>query len=159
LAGAVIRNVPNRRLARDLAAMRALWSADDRQCAGALRDALPADADVGSDPERIWALADQGLCDVRIDWPAHAAQGCFDVTLAPRDQLASPMRPAARPVEAVSRHLATDPLAAAYKQQLGAELHLMLRNALPDAAQPAAVFVVDALPTDEQASPTTGEAC
>ena len=141
---AIIRNVANRRLAGDLAGMRQLWSADDRQRVGTLRESLVAEEDYGTDPEDFWALADKGLCDVSISWPPHANDGRFDVTLSARGT--APRRQDPTFASAAPPRLTTDPLEAAYRQQLGLELHQILRDSLPEASVPVAVFAVEALP-------------
>jgi SAM-dependent methyltransferase len=52
------RDVPNRRLASDIASVRRLWSADDRQLVGDIRRSLAAEIESGSDPEDFWKLSD-----------------------------------------------------------------------------------------------------
>jgi SAM-dependent methyltransferase len=152
---AIIRNVPNQRLASDIAGMRQTWSADDRQPVRTIRESLTADADVGTDPEDYWVLSDKGLCDVRISWPPHSTDGRFDVTLVALDRARSASsRPRdANLASAAPQCLATDPLEAVYRQQLGLELQQILRDRLPEASVPAAVFAVDTLPPSEPTVP------
>jgi SAM-dependent methyltransferase len=52
------RDVSNRRLASDIASVRRLWSADDRQLVGDIRRSLAAEIESGSDPEDFWKLSD-----------------------------------------------------------------------------------------------------
>ena len=148
LASVNILNVPNRRLASDLAAVRRLWSADDRQLVGDIRRSTAAETDRGSDPEDFWKLSDTPARDVRVSWSPHSADGDFDVVLVSRDrspgallQRSANVLPALRPGRP-----ATDPLAVAFMQQLGLELQQLLSNRLPEARLPAAVFAVNELP-------------
>jgi SAM-dependent methyltransferase len=148
---ATIRNVPNRRLASDIASARRLWSADDQELVGTLRDSFDAEPDYGIDPEDYWALSDMGLCDVRVSLSPGSVEGQFDVTLIACDQARGTSLPRWNdmPAPAKPRRLATDPLEAAYQQQLGPELHQLLRDRLPDGSLPAAVLAVGTLPSAE----------
>jgi SAM-dependent methyltransferase len=155
LAAVNILNVPNRRLAGDLAAVRRLWSADDTQLVGDIRRSIAAETDTGNDPEDFWKLADTPARDVRIGWSPHSAEGHFDVTLVARDRSpGAPLRQEATNVAAAARRgrLTTDPLAAAFMQQLGLELGQLLSDRLPEARRPAAVLAVNELPSGAAAT-------
>lgn len=154
-----ILNVPNRRLASDLAAVRRLRSADDRQSVGDIRRSMAAEtdlgSDLGSDPEDFWMLSDTQTHDVRIGWSTHSADGHFDVVLVARDRArGAPLLRWATNVSPASRggRLATDPLAVAFMQQLGLELRQLLGNRLPESRLPAAVLAVNELPSGAAAT-------
>jgi hypothetical protein len=155
LSSARILNVPNRRLASDLAAVRRLWSADDRQSVGEIRQSTAAEADAGIDPEDFWKLADTTALDVQIGCSPHSADGRFDVALAVRDRArGAPLLQSATNVLPSSRggRLATDPLAVAFMQHLGQELGQLLSDRLPEARLPVAVLAVNVLPSDAAAT-------
>jgi SAM-dependent methyltransferase len=144
-----ITDVPNSRVARDLAAVRLLWSADDRQLVKDLRKRTAEEVSTGTDPEDFWKLSDTPARAVRVGWSPHAADGCFDVALVDRGR--GPYVPllqrAANSSSEPSRlPLSTDPLAAAFMQQLGLELGKILRDRLPEPLLPAAVLAVNEMP-------------
>jgi hypothetical protein len=148
-------DVPNQRLARDLAGVRRLWSADDRQLVGDIRRSITAEADLGLDPEDFWKLSDTQSHDVRVGWSPHSADGHFDVALVARDR--SPGAPLLQRTTNVAsashrRRLATDPLEVAFMQQLGLELLQLLSDRLPEPQLPAAVLAVNELPSGEAAT-------
>jgi hypothetical protein len=155
LASVNILNVPNRRLASDLAAVRRLWSADDRQLVEDIRRSMTAETDLGGDPEDFWKLCDTQARDVRIGWSPLSADGHFDVALVARGRSAgAPLLQQPTNVSPASRrgHLATDPLAAAFMQQLGLELGQLLNDRLPESRLPAAVLAVNELPSGAAAT-------
>jgi SAM-dependent methyltransferase len=145
-------DIPNRRVTADLAAVRSLWQADDRQLVKDIRGQTAENADAGNDPEAFWKLADTPDYDVRVDCSPHSAEGRFDVALADRRHRRG--RPSLqRPTtgRSVTHRLpvATDPLAAAFMQQLGLELGNLLRAQLPEPLLPAAVIAMNKLPFGE----------
>jgi SAM-dependent methyltransferase len=148
LPTARIVNVPNSRVARDLAAVRLLWSADDRQLVGDLRQRAAAEIGTGIDPEDFWKLSDGPAHDVRVGWSPDSADGRFDVALVARksgfDTLS--LQRATDGSSGRGQALATDPLAAAFMQQLGLELADVLRARLAEPQLPAAVIAVNELP-------------
>ena len=153
---ATVKNVRNRRLASDIAAMRWLWSAEDGQSVETIRGSRAADDDIGYDPEDFWALADKGLCDVRVSCEPHSADGRFDVTLVAGDP--ARVEPSSLPPDASlasnSRPpLSTDPLKAAFRQQLGLELQQFLSDRLPETSLPSAVLAVATLPSSAPTIP------
>jgi hypothetical protein len=152
--------VPNRRLTSELAGLRRLWSADDRERVGDIRRSIAAETDLlsdpGSDPEEFWKLADTQARDVRITWSPGSADGHFDVALIATDRSrgAPSPQPATNAAPAAYRgRLATDPLAAAFMQQLGLELSALLSDRLAEAQLPAAVLAVNELPSGAAATP------
>jgi SAM-dependent methyltransferase len=155
LASVAIMDVPNRRLASDIADVRRLWSADDRQLVGDIRRLMPAETGLGSDPEDFWKLSDTPLRDVRVSWTPHSVDGHFDVVLSARDRAPGPpllQQDADVASASHRRRLATDPLEVAFMQQLGLELRQVLSNRLPESQLPAAVLAVNELPSGEPAT-------
>lgn len=142
-------DVPNVRVAADLAAVRALWSADDRRLVKDIR-AQGADEDaVGTDPETFWKLADGSGHDVRVGCSPGSTEGRFDVALVDRrHSLAAPelRRQADDPATTDDRPVATDPMAAAFMQQLGLELADILRSQVAEAELPAVVIALSRIP-------------
>jgi SAM-dependent methyltransferase len=155
LASVTITDVQNRRLARDLAGVRRLRSADDRQTVGDIRRSMTETTDWGIDPEDFWKLSETRLHDVRVGWSPHSADGHFDVALVARDRLSGAplLRRTANAASASHRRrLATDPLEVAFMQQLGLELRQLLSDRLPEPRLPAAVLAVNELPSGEAAT-------
>lgn len=103
----------------------------------------------GIDPEACWQRAEALGHDVRIGCSPGSAEGQFDIALAVRAHGFE--RPfLQRPTAAQSNApVATDPMAAAYMQQLGLELGNLLRAQLPEAQVPAAVIALNKLPPAE----------
>jgi hypothetical protein len=144
-----ILDVPNRRVARDLAAVRLLWSADDRQTVKDLRKRTEDEVSTGADPEDFWKLSDRPAYDVRVGWSPHSVDGRFDVALVDRKRQfdAPSLQRTANGSSSPGRlALATDPLAAAFMQQLGLELGKVLRARLAEPLLPAAVLAVKEMP-------------
>jgi hypothetical protein len=141
-----IVDVPNRRLAGDLAVVRRLASADDGLSVKDLSaQALEAGAG-GIDPEDFWGLSDGAQHGVHVAWSPDASDGRFDVVLTDRRRWTGPL-PARSAGLPASGERATDPMAAIAMQQLGMELAKTLRDRLPDVALPAAVLAVSAMPS------------
>jgi len=140
-------NMPNSRVAADLAGVRSLWLADDRQSVADIRRQVAKYMKAGIDPEACWQLAETSGYDVRVDCSADSGEGRFDLALANRKSgIGRPLLQ--RPTAALSdAPLATDPMAAAYMQQLGLELGNFLRERLAEAQLPAAVISLNQLPS------------
>ena len=142
-------DVPNSRVAADLAAVRALWSADDRQLVNDIKAQGTVDAAAGSDPETFWKLTDGSGHDVRVGCSPGSTEGRFDVAFVDRRySVAAPelRREADRPATTDEGPVATDPMAAAFMQQLGLELADVLRSQLPEAQLPAVVIALSKIP-------------
>jgi SAM-dependent methyltransferase len=144
-----ILDVPNSRISRDAAAVRLLGCADDRQLVKDLRKRMAEFESTGTDPEAFWKLADMPAYDVRVGWSPHSPDGRFDVALVERNRWPGPpplQRAATGPSGRLPAALATDPLAAAFMEQLGLDLGKMLRARLPEPLLPAAVLAVNEMP-------------
>jgi hypothetical protein len=154
LAEVRILGVPNLRISRDIAASQLLNAADDRELVADIREKLDQIETSGIDPESFWRLSDRGAYDVMVECPPCSGDGRFDVTISRRGSRFD-HRPRQRygtePPGAVSLPKATNPLAAAYSQQLGMNLSKVLRERLPELRQPVAVLVVERMPTSPNA--------
>lgn len=155
-ASATISNIPNRRIAGDLAAMHRLWSADDRELVADVRQSVSSKDDPGLDPEEFWKVSEAKPYDVRVGWSPNSTDGHFDVTVVTRG---NPSGAQVRQCEAnaasarCQRALSTDPLEMAFMQQLGLELLQGLSDRLPASRLPAAVLAVKELPRDDTVEP------
>jgi SAM-dependent methyltransferase len=145
LGSLIIKNIPNKRLSKDIAALQQLSLEDDGQLAEAIRVELNEKPEVGIDPEDFSTLAQKGGFDVRVSPSSCATEGQYDVMIAGH-QGETGTSAGLHKKWAVTERLATDPLSAAYKQRLGSHLHDMLRAELAEEVLPAAVIVVEALP-------------
>jgi SAM-dependent methyltransferase len=149
LAEVRLLNMPNSRVAADLAAVRSIWRADDRQSVRDIRAQQVEPVNAGIDPEACWQRAETLGYDVRVGCAPCSAEGHFDVALAASEHGFE--RPLLQRSTAVRSDapVATDPMAAAYMQQLGLELGNLLRTQLPEAQAPAAVIALNKLPPAE----------
>jgi amino acid adenylation domain-containing protein len=139
-----ISGVPNRRLARDLAAWRLIRDAEAAD-AGELRSRLARLEPAGIDPETLWTLAEAHGYRARIGWSGDG-EGRFDVELVDPARVASgPARADASEPEPWTAH-ASDPLLARRRQQFAPRLMAALRRSLPAHMVPAQVVRVEALP-------------
>jgi SAM-dependent methyltransferase len=140
-------NMPNSRVAADLAAVGSLWCANDRQLVRDIRGQATEHLNSGIDPEACWQLGETPDYDVRVGCSAHSVEGRFDVALVGRKHGIG--RPSFQhPTAALSdAPVATDPMAAAYMQQLGLELGNLLRAQLSEGQSPAAVIALNKLPS------------
>jgi SAM-dependent methyltransferase len=145
LAEVRLLNMPNSRVAADLATVRSLWRADDRQLVRDMRGQAVGLVNAGIDPEACWQLAETLDYDVRVGGSPYSAEGRFDLALADRKRGVE--RPSLQhPVVIQSdAPVATDPMGAAYMQQLGLELGNLLRVQLPEPQLPAAVIALNTL--------------
>jgi amino acid adenylation domain-containing protein len=140
--------IPNRRLARDIAAAALIDTLSGDSSAGDLRQLLSKSEIAGEDPEAFWTLAEASGYDAKMTVNAGPVLGCFDVLLwnrkgrrpdvAPRVEVAAPRG-------SLNRY-ATDPLAASLDQQLAGQLRTYLRNRLPDYMVPPTFVMLQAMP-------------
>jgi hypothetical protein len=150
-----VREVPNARVARDVAALRLLRGADRPATAGALRAARDAAlrGAAAVDPEALWALGEELGCDVDVRWSASGSEGRFDVAFQRRAKGAAPAAAAfpddsGLPVDpgAVATDFANNPMLGKLARQLGPELRRHLSRELPDYMVPAVYVPLDKLP-------------
>jgi amino acid adenylation domain-containing protein len=142
-SGLRVARVPNRRLARDLAAWRLIRDAGATD-AGGLRRRLAELEPQGADPEDFWTLAATHGYRARIGWSGDE-DGSFDVELVdPARVRAGPVAPPAAG-DSRSAH-ASDPLLARRRQRFAPRLMAALRRSLPAHMVPAQVIRVENLP-------------
>jgi amino acid adenylation domain-containing protein/thioester reductase-like protein len=148
-------DVRNRRLYRDLAAVRAIEQWDATRTAAMLRKALEMLEPIGDDPEEFWQLGEKFGYEVTISWKAGCDDGCFDVKFIDpfrivknevvREQIGSqPEWDASMPPHWTA--YANDPLGTALKQQLVPKLRDYSRQKLPSHMVPSAFVVLERFP-------------
>ncbi|MDE2470934.1 MAG: methyltransferase, partial [Bradyrhizobium sp.] len=144
-----IRDVPNGRLASDLAVLHLLGAGDVPATVDELRARACNDKWNGEDPEAFWVLGETLGYDVSVGWTLGSPEGSFDVLLIDRGRaVAAPrIEPRCRisPPRALSRY-GNDPSTAALIQQLGPRLRHSLHLRLPEFMMPSAFVFLDALP-------------
>jgi hypothetical protein len=125
--------------------VRSLWRADDRQLVRDIREQVVELVNAGIDPEACWQLAETLDYDVRVGGSPNSVEGRFDVALADRKRGVE--RPSLQDPTVIQSDapVATDPMGAAYMQQLGLELGNLLRVQLPESQSPAAVIALNSL--------------
>ena len=147
-----IAGVPNLRVAKDVAAWRLLNSLDAQAPVARIREQIDGLDTTGVDPETFWRLSDHGAYDVLVELPPRSRDGSFDVTVCRRHcRIGRPTEQQLAQEARAGAPKATDPLAAAHKQQLAISLSTLLRESLPATQQPAAVLVVDQIPASANA--------
>ncbi|MET0497199.1 MAG: non-ribosomal peptide synthase/polyketide synthase [Steroidobacteraceae bacterium] len=140
-----LNNVPNRRMARDLAAWRLVHSSEDRATVADVITQLEHVPSKGMDPEDLWALGERHGYDVRVAWTDGATDGAMDVEFVHRSAFSSVSR---APEESPPswRALASNPPRALYLRALAPALREQLIRELPDYMVPAQIVLVDSLP-------------
>ncbi|MEM7342691.1 MAG: phosphopantetheine-binding protein, partial [Chloroflexota bacterium] len=142
------RNIPNARVKADVKAVELLATAADITTASDLEATVQASAEVGIDPEALWALgADLGQ-DVQITWGEH--KDTMDVVFRRLDASlgsALPLFQWREPTPSRPWHTyATNPMRSKLSQALIPELRKQLQASLPTYMQPATYVVLDKLP-------------
>jgi amino acid adenylation domain-containing protein len=146
-----IVDVPNRRLARDLAASRLIEAGDGRQLIAALQEALRGAELTGEDPEAFFAAGEALGYETRVSWTSGSHEGRFDVLFTDRARVGSAIVPtsdgrAASAPDHPPRAYTNEPLAMTFKDQLRSKWKQALGRSLPDYMMPSAFVVLDALP-------------
>jgi hypothetical protein len=144
-----ITNIPNKRLARDVAIMRLLETMDEHCEVEELRRALLETRVVGEDPEAFWALAEATGYAAQISWKMGSGEGCFDVWLKHGAQVAAAFESSQgrlptilqRTWDAYTSHPSNAP-----RRDLAPALRKMLQISLPEYMVPSAFVVLEALP-------------
>lgn len=143
-----LRNIPNGRVAGDLALWRLLQASEDDATVADVRTQLEGMELAGVDPEDLWALAEQLGYTVRIGWSLRSVDGCMDAEFV--DSSLTSRDPSAvistAELPAGWRALASDPLRMVRTQELQKQLRDRLGRVLPDYMVPSAVVVMEALP-------------
>lgn len=139
-----LRSIANRRVARDLAAARALDACDPATGIRALKDKLEDRKAEAVDPEQLWRLAESLGYRARLTWAADRSPGHFDAILAdPAFGDVADVVP-----EGTSRwsDYVSAPQVAQRRRALPARLRDRLKAALPAHMVPAQIHIVDAMP-------------
>ena len=145
-----VRNVPNRRVAWDLAAYQRIVKSDTKKRVAQLRSELNGLEAGGEEPEAFYALGEQEGYETRLCWAA--AADCFDVHYLARG---AAIEPSSVFDVGTTRELGfwreyvNDPLIPVRLQQLSEHLREHTRRLLPDYMMPSRIVVLDALPLTE----------
>jgi amino acid adenylation domain-containing protein len=142
--------VPNVRLAKDLALHRLLRADDPAAPVGQLLARLTDAGAAGVHPQDLWDLGHSVGYDVEISWLAGRADGSFDVVFARRgphpDDLDVSADSAGSAVAADPRRFANDPLWLRTCSAVVPEIATHAREWLPEPMLPARYVVVPAIP-------------
>lgn len=143
-----LSNVPNLRVARDLAAWRLLQASKESVTVAGIRAQLNRSTLVGVDPEDLWALGEQLGYAVSITWTSGASDGSMDVEFVERasERSERPVATAAGELPPNWHAFASDPLRLLRAQQLQVRIRKDLGRTLPDYMVPSAVVVMESLP-------------
>ena len=143
-----IRNVPNRRLTKDIGARNIVEASSENRLVEDVRrevEALPA---VGGDPEAFYAVGERHGYEVCVSWSPGCADGRFDVQFWHASQGRGPVLPTT-PAGACRQDwedCATNPILNALARQTGPVIREALKPSLPDYMIPTAIVVLDHMP-------------
>jgi amino acid adenylation domain-containing protein len=142
---ALIRGVPNRRVAGELVLINLLAAGDQAPpTVELLRKALRTVPQEGVDPADLWELAEALSRDARISWTNGRRDGSFDVLFAPEGE---DVPYVAAPTESGDIDAyANTPLLGAYTRRLIPELRSFAKRNLPDYMVPSAFVLMDSFP-------------
>ena len=150
-----ICGIPNRRLARDVAATKLIGQADDSCTVGKLREMLTGAENEGEDPEVFWTLGESHGYEVFVEWQLGAAGGRFDVEWndpdVPESKAADGSVAECRSERDTSKSprsgaYANDPWGKSLQRQLMSGIRGFLRERLPSYMVPTAVVALDEFP-------------
>lgn len=141
-----VRNVPNRRLSRDLATWQLLQQGDAHETVRDLQRRLDALAPSGIDPEAFWKLGDKYGYDVQIGWSPDATDGRFDVAFVLHTVQQTSPAISSMTLPEDWRRWATDPLVNNLILGLGARLRDRLSQQLPTYMVPGSFVMLEAMP-------------
>jgi SAM-dependent methyltransferase len=144
-----IKNIPNRKLSRDLTITESLKNNLELMYVDELRRYIDRCAIVGEDPETFSALGDKYSFDTKIILSRNSCHAHFDVTFSDRTRsnelwVRSPIR--TRSVDQKWGIYFSDPLRPMVRQRLIPALKGALESSLPDYMVPSAFVTLPALP-------------
>jgi amino acid adenylation domain-containing protein len=150
----VLREVPNRRLAADVAAWQLVQEADDHDTVADVRARIEVRAPQGTDPEVFWMLGEAHGREVLISWTPGFGDGRYDVVFTSAVSAGQPALPASSPasddarrrVEGWPHAHASDPLHVVLSQRLPGLLRQHLAGRLPAHMVPSHFAVIDRIP-------------
>jgi amino acid adenylation domain-containing protein len=146
-----IRGVRNRRLFRDVTAVRLIQESGPGCTADALRNTLEQLEPEGETPESFWQLGEAQGYDVRVTWELGRDDGRFDVEFVdrvalPTQEVVAPLPWPIGPAIPCDASYANDPLGSALKQQLVSQVRFYLEEKLPSHMIPSALVVLERFP-------------
>ena len=149
---AVVRNVTNMRLAKDVDILAALSESAEVSTVGDLRGVLQTRIATGLDPEDVFALEGKYPYSVGVSWSARGGLGDFDATFE-RDSASrsATVEPGGAISESITKlgpigEYANDPLRGVLMRTLVPQVRTRLRETLPDYMVPSHFVVLDELP-------------
>jgi hypothetical protein len=144
-----IANLPNARVAEDLAAHR-LLERGTASTAGQLRRQarMECAGETWVDPEALCSMAEAHGYQTRLGWSARGGEGRFDVAIsrAGVENVGFELGTANEGAGRSWRQYTNDPVRGQVRRSLGLDVRAHLRQLLPEYMIPAAVIVVDELP-------------
>jgi acyl carrier protein len=143
-----LQNLPNRRLAADVAARDLVESLDAHMLIDDLRSSLRGVVLDGYDPDAFHALGKACGYEVRVRPLGSAEDGRFDVVMfdpAALDDVRAPNFEVRPPDRSLGDYV-NDPLAWQLKSQLNVKLRNHLNSFLPEYMIPSSILVLDAMP-------------
>jgi hypothetical protein len=145
----VIRDIPNARVTRDVAAAGLLVSIDAPATVGQLLALADRVAGFGLDPEDVCAMVEALNCQICIRWPASNRPDRFDV------EVNVAIENSASPIDGdgslqVPEIRANRPSLRAHRDNLETDLRAYLADRLPGYMIPTRFTWRDALPVDER---------
>jgi len=150
-----IKDVANARLERDLEALARLAIGEPAEAIGEFRESLARQQYEGINPQELWTLGDELGYEVAISWAASEPDGSYHVVFrrmpAKEQMRAAAIRWPQPQIDAgTCQHYASIPGRVALRDQLVKQLLDYCQQNLAKDVAPAALVMVDAIPTTEE---------